>query len=275
MGVGCIIVLILLIYFLRIFQQEKNKDVFPSISINDAITAIEEKREMIIYIGEETCGACRTYLPILKKVSLEEQKEIYYLDVDLISSQKQLEKYQIQETPTLINITREEIFIYRGTMSEEDTRKALTETNIEKVELAGVSNIDENMLEELENQAKEFILYIGRDDCGDCQKFNPILEEYLNNNSEGVYFLDIKEYRKNAVQENAKSEDIEKYEALKEKYSIKWVPTLIHIRNGIQVSKFEFLDAQFGDLKEGQKDEYVEEYIQKFYNWMEQRAMGY
>lgn len=268
MSIGSIFVLITLCFSLGIFEKKKNTEIFPTISANEVVAALEEKKEMIIYCGQETCSACRTFSPMLEKVSVEEQKDIYYLDVDLIASQRELEKYQIQETPTLININHGEVSIYRGTMSEEEIRKAISENDIENVKLEGIIDIDYDSLVEIENQAKDFIIYIGREDCGDCQKFKPILEQYLLDNSNGVYYLSLKEYREKANKENASKEDVKKYEELKKKYDIDWVPTLIHIRNGIQVSRFEFLDEEYGKLEENKKEEYEQECIVNFYEWL-------
>ncbi|MEF9839370.1 MAG: thioredoxin family protein [Lachnospiraceae bacterium] len=272
---GSVVVLIILFFSLGISQRKQNKEIFSSITADEVVTAIKEKKDMIIYCGQETCSACRTFSPILESIAIEEKKDIYYLDVDLISSQKELEKYHIQETPTLINISDGKVLIYRGTMQKENIRKAVVQTDIEKEVLNGIVEINDDKLEELNNYPKDFILYIGREDCGDCQNFNPILEQYLLDKSYGVYFLDIKKYRENAIKENASKEEKEFYEQLKEKYEIEWVPTLIHIRNGIQISRFEFLDSEYGSLSGNKQKERESEYIAQFYKWMNKEMETY
>ena len=206
---------------------------------------------------------------MLKKISLEEKKDVFYLDVDLIANQNELQKYQIQESPTLININNGKIHIYRGTMNEEEIRKAISDIDIERVKLNGISDIDMAGLAQIENEAKDFILYIGRDDCGDCKKFKPILEQYLSEHSIGIYYLNLKEYREKAKKESADQADVKVYEELKERYDIDWVPMLIHIRNGIHVSRYEFLDEEYGQLDESKKQEYEQKYITDFYQWMD------
>lgn len=267
-GLGCVFVLIALCVSLGILGEKKNSEIFSEISAKEAMEALEEKKDMIIYCGQDTCSACRAFSPTLEKISNQENKQIYFLDVDLIVSQRELEKYQIQETPTLINICNGKVFIYRGTLNEEEIRKAISNDDIEKVKLEGITSIDANTLAQMETQAKDFILYIGREDCSDCQKFGPILEQYLLDNSGGVYYLSLKEYREKANREDATEEDVKRYEEIKEKYHIDWVPTLIHIRKGIQVSRFEFLDEEYGKVEENRKKEYEQEYITKFYEWI-------
>lgn len=124
-------------------------------------------------------------------------------------------------------------------------------------------------MKKVENQPKDFILYIGREDCQDCQKFGPILEDYLRKNSGGVYYLSLKEYREKAKREGALEEDIKKYEEIMGRYDVDWVPTLLHIRNGIRVSRYKFLDQEYGELTEQKKKEYEDEYILRFYEWMD------
>lgn len=268
-GLGCGVALIVLCFSLGILGKKRNSEVFFEISAKEVMEALKEEKDMIIYCGQDTCSACRSFSPILEKISNEENKKIYYLDVDLIVNQRELEKYQIQETPTLININNGKVYIYRGTMNEGEIRKAISDDDIEKVQLEGINSIIDDSLEKMKTQPKDFILYIGREDCGDCQKFEPILEEYLSDNASGVYYLSLKEYREKANRENATEEDVKKYEEIKEKYDIAWVPTLIHIRNGIQVSRFEFLDEGYGELEEKKKKEYEQEYIIKFYEWID------
>lgn len=240
MIIGAIITLFLLFNSLGFFSKSLNSNKFIEISIEDAISAIENKKEMIIYCGQETCSACRTFSPMLAKVANETNKEIFWLDVDMIENQKILEKYHIQETPALINISKENIWIYRGTMAEKDIKKAILETKIKKLPLDSIVSIELDELNKLEKEPVDFILYIGREDCEDCQMFKPILEQDIKDLSIGVYYINIKEYRQNSIKKNAEKKDVLLYNDLKEKYNIDWVPKLIHIRNGIQISEFKF-----------------------------------
>ena len=61
--------------------------------------------------------------------------------------------------------------------------------------------------------------------------------------------MDLKEYRSKATRENADSKDIERYNNIKEKYNIEWIPTLIHIKNGIQISNFQFGNVDSENLQ--------------------------
>ena len=69
----------------------------------------------------------------------------------------------------------------------------------------------ETVLKKLK-QKEDFVLYIGRPDCKDCQEFEPYLKKYLKKNK-GVYlyYLNIKEIREKAYATNASKEDQKAY----------------------------------------------------------------
>lgn len=64
----------------------------------------------------------------------------------------------------------------------------------EKISVEGIQTIPYEELNELLNDDVTFLLYIGRPDCGDCQEFYPVLEEYVKqHDGTGLYYLNIKE----------------------------------------------------------------------------------
>lgn len=249
---------------------------FEEISPSNVAAAIKDKdKDMIIYCGQDSCSACRVFTPLVVEVAEEMNLDIYYLDVDLISSQKELEKYQIQETPTLIVINSGDVWVYRGTMSKNDLQRACSHDIIELISIDGVKKIEYGELQTFMEEPLDFILYIGRDDCQDCNKFTPILEQYVTDESTGVLYLNIKEYRQQAISENASDESKEFYEDLKDNFSINWVPLLIHIRNGIQVSRYEFLSKEYYELDDQAQKDSEEQYILDFYHWMSRETFDY
>ena len=73
-----------------------------------------------------------------------------------------------------------------------------------KIQIQGIENINYEKLTQNLNSNVKFILYIGRPDCGDCQEFYPILEEYIENHEgSGIYYLNIKDFRDRAKAESA------------------------------------------------------------------------
>lgn len=271
-----VVLLAILSSNLRVFEKSHDTSSFTSISPSDAAIALELKdRDMIIYCGQDTCGACRAFTPLVAKMANEVNLDIYYLDVDLISSQKELEKWQIQETPTLIVISDGKNWIYRGTLSKDDLYKACMNHSIKIAPVNSLEEVSYADLTAMMNEPLDFVLYIGRDDCRDCQKFMPILEQYINNESTGVVYLNIKDYRSKAIAESATEDDKAFYENLTGSLSISWVPTLIHVRYGIQVSRYEFLSREYYELPARDQAAAEEEAITEFHRWMSRETIGY
>ena len=88
-----------------------------------------------------------------------------------------------EETPTLIVISDGKNWIYRGTLSEDDLYKACMNHSIKIAPVNSLEEVSYADLTAMMNEPLDFVLYIGRDDCRDCQKFMPILEQYINNES--------------------------------------------------------------------------------------------
>lgn len=116
---------------------------------------------------------------------------------------------------------------------------------------------------------ESFLLYIGRDDCLDCINFHPILEAFLQDN-EGtyIYYLNILEYRNNAVSETASSTEIEFYENLQETFEFDWVPTIKMMSNGKVVDHYQYLDSDYYKLDEEQQVVELERQLEYFHEWM-------
>ncbi len=149
-----------------------------------------------------------------------------------------------------------------------------TEENVEITydRIEGIQEIDYESLQEKLTTATDFLLYIGRPDCSDCQLFYPILEEYIEEHEgSGIYYLNIKSFRDAANADDATQEEIDFYDSLKENLGFAWTPTLIHYQNGEKLDSYEFLDADFGRVTEEtqQSEEYLQ-FVADFEEWMDE-----
>lgn len=118
-------------------------------------------------------------------------------------------------------------------------------------DINGIVNVDYETISTLMDEDVSFLLYIGRDDCGDCIEFYPLLEEYMNNHRDiGIYYLNIKEIRDNARKEDASEEEKQFYEDIYNIFKIEWTPTIEWIRNGKIYKKYQFLDENYIKIKD-------------------------
>ena len=133
----------------------------------------------------------------------------------------------------------------------------------------GIVEIDYDSLVEKLDSPVDFILYIGRPDCGDCKLFQPYLESYIEEHEgSGIYYLNIKTFRDAAQSEDATLEQKEFYDNLKDNLSFVWTPTLARYQNGEVVDSFEFLDADYGRMDDDSKEDALQEFVREFENWM-------
>lgn len=82
---------------------------------------------------------------------------------------------------------------------------------------------------------ERFTVYIGRPDCGDCNTFEPALEELIeaNNLESKLYYLNVKWIR---------AADKDNWQKFKDTYGFTQTPAFITFENGKQVSMIEWTD---------------------------------
>lgn len=132
-----------------------------------------------------------------------------------------------------------------------------------------IEEIDYNSLVEKLGQNDDFLLYIGRPDCGDCKEFYPYLETYVDQTNQGIYYLNIQNFRDNAKKEDASEQEKTFYENLQKNLNFDWTPTLVRYVNGKVKAKYTFLDLDYYKIEDGEKQkEKYQEFLDEFYTWM-------
>lgn len=81
-----------------------------------------------------------------------------------------------------------------------------------------------------------------------------------------MYYLDVKEYR------DAQSSDLDEanvYQQIKKIFSLDWVPCLFHVRNGIIISRYQYLDSDYYGIEDENEMVTVKnQFKSKFFSWM-------
>ena len=95
-----------------------------------------------------------------------------------------------------------------------------------------LDSITADTFREKNSKNENFLVYVGRDTCIDCNEFDPLLIDYLKS----------KPFRINLYYLNTKSihENEESWRKFKEKYSIKYTPTFAEFNHGKLVDKIEW-----------------------------------
>lgn len=141
-----------------------------------------------------------------------------------------------------------------------------------KLQIDGIETINyEKLIQNLNSNVK-FILYIGRPDCGDCQEFYPILENYIDSHEgTGIYYLNIKEFRDRANSDDASQEEKDFYDNLYKELQFDWTPTIHVISNGKFVETYQYLDEDYIEIKDRElQKEKRQEFLDEFEVFMDE-----
>lgn len=227
-----IILLLNLIIHIACFVSAED---LVSISDTELWEKISAGENVAILWGRESCGMCVAATENVQKASEYLQLPVYYMDGDLYGDSEFAKNNDLYLSPALLLIRDDSLWKYEGKITYDTATRLIGSMLPSKEDrFDDLRNISYPELQDKMNQDLDFILYIGRSDCPDCQDFSPIVQEYVSKHSEsGMYYLDVKEYR------DAQSSDLGEanvYQQIKETFSLNWVPCLFHIRNGIIIA---------------------------------------
>lgn len=252
-----ILIFIVIIKSLNIFSNIKH------ISFENFNNYISSNEDIIVYYGQENCGACKEFYPILKKVSKNLGLKIYYLDSDKISNQEEidiLESLNIFTTPTVLVKNNNKNYVFSKQEELYNIYNILYNFKFpEKIDRPiGINIISfEDVIEKYKNDF-DFILYIGKDDCRDCKKFYPRLEKYINNNQLGIYYFNL-----NSIKGNNKL-----YKKIDKIFKISWVPSVYHINNGEIISQYQYLNEEYYKIENKKEQLEIEvKFFTEFCEW--------
>lgn len=243
---------------------------FKNISLSEIKNAISNEETTFVLYAVEDCSACEAAKEKLSEIKKTYSKlNIRCIDGDSEDGRSLSKEYDIPYAPYLICIKNGNCFLSEDFTEEKlNNLVDLTEES-EADRFEHIRNIDFDLLYELMETNTDFLLYIGRDNCRDCQKFHPIVEN-MTEEKYGLYYFDIKEYKNRADEQNALQDDINTYNKIKKDFSVNWVPSVYRIINGAIVDEYEFLDSNYYSIEdEEEQEKYLDEYIERFRKWMD------
>lgn len=158
-------------------------------------------------------------------------------------------------------------------VEDEQVYQPFPET--EEVSSIYLVELDYETLMDMMDEKNDFILYIGRPDCGDCREFEPLLANYLNEKASiKVYYLNVKQFRDAANQEDATQEQKDFYNNMREDLAFTWTPTLQHRQGWDIINQYTYLSEEYYALSDQQaKEEAKSQAILDFENWMEKEGV--
>ena len=153
-------------------------------------------------------------------------------------------------------------------------KTTMIDDNFTKERVEGIVNITYEELTDKINNNVDFILYIGRSDCGDCIEFEPLITNHLNGHpSLGVYYLDVKEFRDQANSENATDQQKEFFKNIYKTLDFDWTPTLQHRRGDKVLTKITYLSMDYYEIEDEKlQEQEKEENLKEIYSWLEKEC---
>lgn len=120
---GTLLLMLPMIYL----TLNKESDVRSNVVEASEIQNIQKDTKFLL-VGNSECGACKEFVPIITKSMEENDVDVYYLDTDDTENLNFLNEKNINVTPTLLELDKNNKVInrYEGVISFEDTTTILT-----------------------------------------------------------------------------------------------------------------------------------------------------
>lgn len=230
---------------------------------------VTENKSAIIYFWQDSCGACQSLRPLIEQASDKLNKEIYFLNADKVKDDFWTH-WNICVVPSIIRIDGGFVSVFDKFSTEDDITNILNNSETTKLidRQTSITEITYDEFLDKINSNTDFILYIGRPDCRDCNMFYPLLEKYVLESKRGLYYFNIKQIRDQSISESLTN--TKAYSDVVEKLDLQWVPSVFHISSGKVLSKFEYLSKEYYTLKtEEDMEKMREDCFMQFISWME------
>lgn len=211
---------------------------FEKISHEKLRDLLEQKTDSIIFCRQETCCGCGAVEEDLEKLAKAARTSIYAFDIETHSDGDLLRQYGLDIVPAVIHISNGQVNVYKGALTEENLERALTTQYITYDRFDDIVEISYADFQEKADSALDFFVYFGTESCADCKNFTRVLKQHiLESTGTGMYYVDLGKV-KEAVSEEA-------YQSFLEAYYIHWVPSILHIKNGVKLSWHEYPDLDY------------------------------
>lgn len=233
---------------------------FQMISVENLEMRMEQKKDSIIFCTQEICGGCKEVEKSLLEVTREGKYKVYMISIDLPNVKELLNQYGLNQVPAVIKISEGQVNIYKGNLSKANLEKIVASEYMLYDRANGVEDISYSEFVSKVNNNIDFFVYFGSENCSDCKDFDKVFNDYITENPNlGIYYVDLGNLR------NRLSES--EYKSILEENYIQWIPLVVHLKNGIEVARYEYPKSIYRDNKDNGA---VESQSSKdFLTWME------
>lgn len=254
-----ILFLIIAIYSACLSGCQPSTYEFPEITETELQECLQSKNDSVIFCTQDLCSGCAPVKESLIEIAETNNIDIRIFNVETESSKRLLIQYGLDQVPAIIKISNGEINLYKGVLTKENIERLLSTDHIQYDRISDITEISYTEFLQKANSNIDFFVYFFRDTCSDCQDFSKILNEYLHNNpNAGLYAVDISDIKSSLSEEG--------YNEFLDNYLIHWVPHILHMKNGVKLSSYEYPALEYRESEDG--DNPNSEAANDFHDWI-------
>ncbi len=221
---------------------------------------LQGKNDSVIFCTQDLCCGCDSVKKSLMEIAENGDIHIRTFNVETESAKQLLFQYGLDQVPAIIKISDGEINLYKGVLTKENIERLMSSNHIEYDRISEITEISYTDFLQKTSSNIDFFVYFFRNTCSDCQDFSKILNEYIRDNpNAGLYAVDISDIKSSFSEED--------YEIFLDDFYIHWVPHILHIKNGVNLSSHEYPALEYRENKDGNDPK--SEAAKAFYDWMD------
>lgn len=85
------------------------------VNTEELTTILNDSKKTVVYISAKWCGPCKTFAPIMQKLSEEEKyKDVTFVKMDADECSALLQKHNSRSVPTILVIKGEQTTVING-----------------------------------------------------------------------------------------------------------------------------------------------------------------
>ena len=262
--------IIIIIFFL--FFTAVGVKVLDSLSSNSMQIVTEdklqsmlsEKTDSLVFCTQELCGGCESVESDLVAIAQEKNIQIYKYEVTTATGQALLMEYGLDQVPAIIKISSGQVNVYKGYLTKENIIRIIDTEFIKYEQIEGIEGISYSAYKQKLNSNTDFFAVFGSPLCSDCTDFLQVIHHYTSQNTtRGMYYINLHDLRETLSQDE--------YQSIISKNNINWIPYIVHVKNGVIVSYYEYPEQSHrGDNISHDPDSQA---AQAFYNWFKNELL--
>lgn len=225
---------------------------------------LSERTDSLVFCTQELCGGCESVESDLVTIAQEQNIQVYKYEVTTATGQALLKEYGLDQVPAIIKISSDQVNVYKSYLTRENIMRIIDTEFIKYEQIEGIEDISYSAYKQKLNSNTDFFAIFGSPLCSDCTDFLQVVQHYTSQNTtRGMYYINLHDLRETLSQDE--------YQSIISENNINWIPYIVHVKNGVIVSYYEYPEQSHrGDNNGLDPDSQA---AQAFYNWFKNELL--